>query len=87
MSGTKHAVTFSKGTWHQIKIRERKVHHEELSKSVRLMSVVLARQNSRKDHMRRLCTKKDAPAKQLGSLAKNIYKLKNSDKATFLCSW
>ena len=33
---------------------------------VRLMSVVLARRNSGKDHMRRLCTKKDAPAKLRG---------------------
>ena len=37
-----------------------------LSKSVRLMSVVLARRTSRKNHMRRPCTKKDAPAKQRG---------------------
>ena len=39
--GTKRTVKFSKGTWHQIKIRERKVHREVLSQSVRLMSVVL----------------------------------------------
>ena len=60
--GSKRAVKFSKGTWHQIKIWERKSHREELSKSVNLTSVVLARQNSGKDHMRRPCTKKDAPA-------------------------
>ena len=41
-----------------------KVHRKGLSHSVRLMSVVLARPNSEKDHMRRPCTKKDAPAKQ-----------------------
>ena len=35
------------------KIRKERVHREELSKSVRLMSVVLARQNSGKDRMRR----------------------------------
>ena len=40
------------------------VHREVLSKSVRLMSVVLARRKSRKDHMRRPSTKKDAPGKQ-----------------------
>ena len=38
---------------------------EVLSKSVRFMSV-LARQNSRIDHMRRPCTKNDALAKQRG---------------------
>ena len=51
--GSKHAVKFAKGTWHQIKIREERVHHEVFSQSVRLMSVVLVRQNSGKDHMRR----------------------------------
>ena len=57
---------FSKGTWHHIQIGKARVHREELSKSARLMSVVLAHQNSGKDHMRRTCTKKDAPAKQRG---------------------
>ena len=47
------------------------------------MSVVLARQNSKKDHMRRPCTKKDASAKQRTIWRKNICKLKNSDKAAF----
>ena len=50
---------------------------------MRLMSVVLARQNSGKDQMRRPCTKNDAPAKQRGIWRKNIYKLKNSDRTTF----
>ena len=44
------------------KFGKERVHREELSQSVNLMSVVLARQNSGKDHMRRPCTKKDAPA-------------------------
>ena len=43
--GSKHAVKFSKGTWHQQKIRKKRVHREELSQSVPLVSVVLARQN------------------------------------------
>ena len=64
--GSRHAVKFSKGTWRQIKILERKVLREELSKSVRFMSVVFARQKSGKEHMRRPCTKKDAPAEQHG---------------------
>ena len=34
-------------------LRKRGVHREEFSKSANLMSAVLARQNSRKDHMRR----------------------------------
>ena len=44
------------------KFEKERVHLEELSKSVNLTSVVFARQNSRKYHMRRPCTKKDAPA-------------------------
>ena len=51
--------------------RER-VHREGLSKSVRLMSAVLARRNSRTDHMRRPCTKKDAFAKQHGIDEKHL---------------
>ena len=44
------------------KIGKGRVHREELSKNVNLMSVVFARQNSGKDHKRRPCTKKDARA-------------------------
>ena len=80
--GWKHTVKFSRGTWHQIKIRERKG-PEVLSKSVRLLSVVFARRNSRKDHMRGLCTEKDAPAQQRGIWRKTFTKLKNSDKTMF----
>ena len=57
------------------KFGKERVHREVLSQSVHLMSVVLARQNSR--------TKNDAPRKAAWSLAKNIYKLKNADKAAF----
>ena len=46
--GSKRAVKFSKGA--DEKNRERKVHREELSKSVNLMSVVLPRQNSGEVH-------------------------------------
>ena len=57
--GSKHAVKFSK-------FGKERVHREALSKSVHLMSVVLARQNPKKDHMKRPCTKKDATAEQHG---------------------
>ena len=58
MLGSEHTVKFSKGTWHQIKIRDGK------GPSRGVMSVVLARPNSRTDHMRRTWPKNDAPAKQ-----------------------
>ena len=70
---SKHTVKFSKKTLGtKLKFGKERVHREELSKSVRLMSVVLARGNSRTDHMRRLYTKKDAPAKQRG-IWRNIF--------------
>ena len=49
------------------KFGKERVHREVLSKSARLMKVVLARQNSRTDHKREPCTKKDALAKQGGT--------------------
>ena len=60
--GSKHAVKFSEGTWHQKKSGKNGSMARNYSKSVNLMSVVFARQISGKDHMRRLYTKKDAPA-------------------------
>ena len=48
----------------KLKFGKERVHREVLSKSVHLMSVVLARRNSRTDHMRRPWPKNDAPAKQ-----------------------
>ena len=50
----------------KLKYGKERVHREVLSKSVRLMNVVLARQNSKKDHIRRPCNKKDAPAELRG---------------------
>ena len=50
-------------------------------KHLNLMSIVFARQNSGKDHMRRLCTKKDALLERHG-IWRKYYKLKNADKTT-----
>ena len=63
-------------------IGKQRVHREELSKSVRLMSVVLASQTSENDHMRRLCNKNDVSAENPGTW-QNIYMSKKEDKATF----
>ena len=46
--GSNHAVKFSQGTWHQIKIWESKGPSRGIIQSVNLMSVVQARQNSGK---------------------------------------
>ena len=50
----------------KLKFGKERVHREVLSKSGRLMSVVLGRQHSGKDHMRKPSTQKDAPEKQDG---------------------
>ena len=50
----------------KLEFGKERIHREVLSKSVRLMSAVVARRNSRQDHTRRYCAKKDAPAKQRG---------------------
>ena len=65
-----------------IKFGKETVYREEISQSVHLMSVVFARQNSVKDHMRRLCTKKDAPAKQR-VIWRQIFQAQEFGKTTF----
>ena len=63
-----------------------RVHREVLSKNVNLMSVVLARQNSEKYHMRRPCTKKEPPAKQRGN-CEHVYKLNKFGQSCVLYSY
>ena len=86
MLGSKHAVKFSKGTWHQIKIRERK------GPSRRIIQKCAP-------HERSLCAPKFEDRSHEETLhqercargvawnfGENIYKLKNADKATFYTS-
>ena len=74
--GSKRALAPNK------KFGKGRVHREELSQSARFMSVVVARQNSGKYHMRGP-TKKDAPAKQHG-IWRNIFASSRiRTKATF----
>ena len=54
----------------KLKFGKERAHREELFESVCLMSVVLARQNSGKEHETKLCTKKDAPAEKHGTWRK-----------------
>ena len=76
--GSNHTVKFSKGTWHQNRNsgKNRSI-ARNYPKSVRRMSVVLARQNSVNTLHQERCARKAA-----WDLAKHIYKLKNADKAT-----
>ena len=83
MFGSKHTVKFSKATWHQIKIQERKgpsrgiipkcTAHERTPRAMKFWE---------RSHEETLhpegCARKAA-----WDLSKNIYKLKNADKATF----
>ena len=76
----------SKHTWHQLKFWKERVHREVSSKSVHLMSVVFARQNSRTDHMRTPRPKNDAPAKQRGIWRKYLQD-QEFGQSYVLCSW
>ena len=73
--GSKHTVKFSKSTWHQIKIRERKgpSPHERSPCAPKFGE----KSHEETFHQER-CARKAA-----WDLATNIYKLKNSDKTTF----
>ena len=44
--GTSHKIQFSRCTWHNVKLREKRVHRQVLFRSVSLMSVVFALKNS-----------------------------------------
>ena len=79
---SKHAVKFSKGTWHQKKIGKERVHCEGLFRSVRLMSVVLARQKFEERSHEETLHQEGCARIAAWDLAKHFYKLKNSDKAT-----
>ena len=68
--GSNHAVKFSTGTWHHLKIRERKVHREAPFRSVNLMSATRAPPSLRTGHKTKPCTKKDAPAEKHGTWRK-----------------
>ena len=61
----------------------KRVHSEELSKSVNFKSVVLARPGLRRGHKRRPCTKKDAPAEQRGTWRKIVASSRMRTKLSF----
>ena len=74
--GSKHTVKFSQAPGTESKFGW------VLSKSVRLMSVVFARQNSGKDHIKRPSSKNDPPAKQRGIWRKTFTSSSIWDKTT-----
>ena len=81
--GSKHAVKFSKGTWHQLKIRERKgpsrgiIQKREPHERSPSAPKFGERSHEEALHQER-CARRAA-----WDFAKNIYKLKNVDKASF----
>ena len=60
------------------------VHRQELYKSLRSVSEVLERKKKAKYHMKRLCTKKYAPAKRQRIWRKKLHKLRSLTK--FRCT-
>ena len=81
--GSKHTVKFSKGTWHHIKIRERKgpsrgfIHKCEPHERNLCAPKFEERSQEETLHQER-CARRAA-----WDLAKSVYKLKNTGKATF----
>ena len=69
------------------KFGNERVHHEVSSRCVRLMSVVFVHQKFEERSYEETSHQERCARKSAWDLAKNIYNLKNSDKATFLFSW
>ena len=81
--GSNHVIKFSKGTWHQIKIRERKGSSRGLiRKSVRHECSPCAPEFEERTLDKTLHQERCA-RRAAWNLAKNVYKLKNKAKATF----
>ena len=81
--GSKHTVQFSKDTWHQIKIRERKVPSRGIiQKCAPHERSPCAPKFEKISHEETLIQERCA-RKAAWDLAKNIHKLKNSDKTMF----
>ena len=67
----------------KFKFGKERLHREELSKSVRLMSVVLARQKSGERSHEETLPQERCARRVAWDLAKPVCKPKNADKATF----
>ena len=81
--GSKHAVKFSKGTWHQIKIRERKGPSDGLIQKCEPRERSLcAPKFEERSHVENL-RQEGCARRAAWDLSKNIYKFKNADKTTF----
>ena len=81
--GSNHAVKFSKGTWHQRKIREKKGPSRGIiKKCVPHEHSPCAPKCGERSHEETLQQEKMRPQSSMG-FGENIYKLKNADKATF----
>ena len=84
--GSNHTVKFSKSTWHHIKIRERTgpsrgvIQHCEPHERSPCATRFEERSQEETLHQKRF------DRRVAWELAKNIYKLKNADKATFYTS-
>ena len=79
----KHSVKFSKGTWHQIKIRERNGPSRGIvQKCAPHERSPCAPTPEERSHEETLIQERSA-RNAAWDLAKNIYKLKNSDKTMF----
>ena len=65
--GSKHTVTFSRGTWHHVKFLERRVHRRESFKNANLRKKFRGLQNLRKERKTKPWNKSNAPAEKRGT--------------------
>ena len=81
--GSKHAVNLSKGTWHQIKIRERKGPSRGIIQVCPLHERSPCSTKFEERSHGEILQQERCARRAAWDSAKNIYKLKNSEKATF----
>ena len=81
--GSKHTVKVSRGTWHQIQIRERKGPSRGFVQKCALHERSPCAPKVEEKSHEEILIQERCVRKALWDLAKKIYKLTNSDKATF----
>ena len=86
MLGSKHAVKFSKGTWHQIKIRERKGPSRGIIQKCAPHERSLCEPKFEERSHEETLHQERCARKAAWDLAENFYEFKNSDKTTFYIS-
>ena len=81
--GSNHTVKFSKGTWHHVKIRERKDPSYGVMQKCESQERIPWAPNLRTEHKTKPWNKKDTPAEKHGTSRKMSTSSKKKEKVTF----